>query len=355
MRVNVRRDDFARLLATNAKVVESRNTIPILSHLHLSANGETLTVRGTDLDTEATGSIAAEGEAGAVCVDAKLLTDIIRKSTGEEVSLEFVDPHLVVKAGRSRFKLQTLPPEDFPTMAGGAYDTEFEIDLAAFLAPVAFAMSDEETRFYLCGALVHADAGELVTVATDGHRLARNGMAHDVAASLEGMPGVIIPRKTVGLLPKGAVTLAVSDNKIRITAADGSTLVSKLIDGTFPDYNRVIPRGNENKVTFDRDALMKAADRVTTVSDGRGRGLKLTIGRDEIELSMRQQDEAEDVVACVADEPAEIGFNGAYLAATLAAMPPGEITMKIDGSGAPGLFTSASAPGWLGVIMPMRV
>lgn len=351
MRTLVQRDDFARLLATNIKVVQSRNTIPILGFVRLAFDGSELQVRSTDLDIDFTSTMPAEGEPGEICVDGKLLSDIVRKAGDKSVSMELKDGRLTVRSGRSTFKLETLPATDFPELGQPQYDAEFDVDLSALVAPVAFAMSSEETRFYLCGVLLHVEDGRLIAVATDGHRLARNAIPYDGQFG----NGIIIPAKTIALLPKGVVSLAVSDTKIKLTV--GSTvIVSKLVDGTYPDYQRVIPKKNTNRISFDRDAMMKAADRVSTVSAEKGRGVKLAFADNEVTLSMRSTGEAEDAVAVAYDGlPTELGLNGAYLREILSVMPVGEVTMALGLPGVPALLTTDNAPEWTGLLMEMRV
>lgn len=351
MHLVIHKEDLARVLSAVAKVVESRNTIPILSCVMLTAAASAssdggLSVMATDLDILATaGAPATVNAAGSICVEAKLLTDIARKATGD-ITMILDDGKLVVKSGRSRFSLQTLPAEDFPNLGTHNYDAEFETDLAALFAPVAFAMSSEETRFYLQGIYLEPTAA----TATDGHRLGTN------AADLPEFTPVIAPRKLVGLVPKGIVKVSVSQQKIRLET-DALTLTSKLIDGTYPDYRRIMPKQNDKLVKVDRDALMKAADRVSTVSSERGRAVKLSISPGGVRLAVNSADagSAEDEVeAGYSGEPLDIGFNAAYLKELLAVLPPGEVTIALADSGSPTLITGGTE-GLTLVLMPCRV
>lgn len=350
MHLVIHKEDLARAVTAVAKVVEARNTIPILSNVMLTASAGGLSVMATDLDILATTGVPADVTAdGSICVNAKLLGDLARKATGD-VTMLLEGDRLIVKSGRSRFTLQTLPSADFPDLGSHNYDAEFEIDLAALFAPVSFAISTEETRYYLNGVYFRG-GDETVAVATDGHRLAKH-----VGPVLPAFEGVIVPRKTVGLIPKGIVKVSVSQQKIRLQT-DALTLTSKLIDGTYPDYRRIMPKQNDKLVNVDRDALMKAADRVSTVSSERGRAVKLSIAPGGVRLAVNSADagSAEDEVeADYSGEPLDIGFNAAYLKELLGVLPAGEVTIALADSGSPTLITGG-AEGLTLVLMPMRV
>ncbi|SFB52585.1 DNA polymerase-3 subunit beta [Rhizobium sp. NFR07] len=352
MQLNISRTELARVVGAVGKVVEARNTIPILSNILLEAEGGTLKVTATDLDIQATASAEADVQkAGTTTVSAKLLGEIVRKASAADISISLVDNRLEVKSGRSKFKLETLPASDFPDILGkGTFDAEFDIDLAGLFAPVAFAISTEETRYYLGGVYFHVVDGKAVAVATDGHRLARNR-----GPVVPEFAGVIVGRKTVGLLPKGEVTVSVSQEKIRIQHADIS-LTANLIDGTFPDYQRVIPRDNDKIITVNRDEMMKAAERVVTVSSEKGRSVKLSIAPGSIALAARSDaGEAEDEVAAeYSGEPFYVGFNSQYVRDLFNVLPAGEVTMALSDGGGAAVITGGLA-GWDGVLMPVRV
>lgn len=347
--MRVARNDLARVIQQVIKAVESRNTIPILGHIRLCLTGGKLKATATDLDIEITATATAEGDDCDLCVDAKMLAGIVGKVSGDTVDVEADNGTATIKAGRGRFKLPTLPSSDFPSMEAGGYATSLALDFAALLAPCAFAMSNEETRYYLNGVYLHAVDGKVVAVATDGHRLARH-----IGADANIPAGIIIPRKTVGLIPKGEVVVDISDTKIRITQ-DDTVVTSKLIDGTFPDYQRVIPTGNDKHITFAGADMIAAAERVATVSAERERGVKLTIGHGEIAMWLRGEGEANDSVPCSYDgEPVEIGFNASYLAELVGQLGTGDVTMAIADGGSPTLFTG-TAEEVLAVLMPRRV
>jgi len=349
MHLVIHKEDLTRALAATTKVVEARSTIPILSSVQVAAAGEGLAITATDLDIIATAGVPAEvSKPGNICVSAKLLNDIARKATGD-ITMTLDGDKLLVKSGRSRFSLATLSADDFPTLGDDKFDAEFEIDLAGLFAPVSFAISTEETRYYLNG--VFFKGGKSEAVATDGHRLGRH-----YGPELPAFDGIIVPRKTVGLLPKGKVQVAVSQQKIRIVS-DDVRITSKLIDGTFPDYERVIPKSNERVVTVDRDALMKASDRVSTVSSERGRAVKFSIAPGSIALAVAAGEASanDEVEAEYSGQPMDIGFNAAYVRDVLNVLPSGPVKLALQDGGTPGRITSDGFEGLTLVCMPMRV
>src|SRR5690606_29586385 len=255
MRATLERSSLLKALSHVHRVVERRSTIPILSNVLLAADGSALSLKATDLDLEVAESIAAMVEGpGSTTVPAHLLYEIVRKlPDGGEVMLRLSDDaaSMAVLSGRASFRLQCLPQSDFPQLSAGEFSHVFRMDsqeLKKLIDRTQFAISTEETRYYLNGIYFHViEAGgrlRLRAVATDGHRLARSEM--EAPAGAEGMPGVIIPRKTVAELhklvdePDIKVVVELSDSKIRFTIGQ-VVLTSKLIDGTFPDYQRVIP------------------------------------------------------------------------------------------------------------------
>lgn len=350
MNIIVQRADLARALTAVSKAVEKRNTIPILGCVHIGAKAGELRIRGTDLDIEITSVVPASvAEPGEVCVDAGRLLDIARKMAGDEVMLSLAAEKLTVKAGRSRFNLATLPWQDFPSLSAGDLPHRFNIDLAALFKPVQFAISSEETRYYLNGIFLHVIDGALRAVATDGHRLSMN-----TAPAPCEFPGVIVPRKTVGVVPTGEIEVALSSSKIRMTAGD-TVVVSKLIDGTFPDYERVIPKTNDKIATVDRDELSRAVGRVSAVASERGRAVRVSLNADSINLAMTSPDAGsaeEDVDAVYDGEPLLIGMNTTYLGDILSVMAD-DVNMAFADPATPVKFSSAA--GVTCVLMPMMV
>ena len=372
MRLVLERSNLLKSLNHVHRVVERRNTIPILSNVLLTATGASLELKATDLDREVTEATAASVEqAGATTVPAHLLYEIVRKlPDGAEVMLKMNDDGnaMSVISGRSSFRLQCLPQSDFPELSAGSFPHIFRIDSAALkglIEKTQFAISTEETRYYLNGIYLHAhesDGGlKLRAVATDGHRLARSEI--DAPAGCEGMPGIIIPRKTVSELqklvddPDVAVTVELSETKIRFTIAS-VVLTSKLIDGTFPDYQRVIPTGNDKKLVIDRQSFAAAVDRVSTISSERGRAVKMSITQGQVTLVVNNPDSGsatEELAADYSSEPIEIGFNAKYLLDVSAQLTGSQAEFMLADAGSPTLIHDTADANALYVLMPMRV
>jgi len=372
MKFSIERAALLKAVGQAQSVVERRNTIPILANVLIEAEGNTVSFRATDLDIEVVDRTPAMVErAGATTVSAVMLHEIVRKlPDGALVAIteEAASGRLSVAAGRSHFSLATLPKEDFPVMANSEYAANFSAAapvLRRLFDKSKFAISTEETRYYLNGVYMHVSDGDdgrvLRCVATDGHRLAR--IDADLPVGADEMPGVIVPRKTVNELRKlldddeAKIAVSVSETKVRFATPE-ITLTSKVIDGTFPDYTRVIPTGNTKKMEVDAQEFAKAVDRVATVSSERSRAVKLQLDEDRLVLSVNAPDAGaaeEELVVAYADERLEIGFNAKYLL---------EIASQVDRENAVFLFNSAGEPALMReggdtsaiyVVMPMRV
>ncbi|MEW6256924.1 MAG: DNA polymerase III subunit beta [Pseudomonadota bacterium] len=370
MKITVNKDDLLPALERAKRLVERRNTIPILANVKLEAVGDRLTITATDLDMQATATVPADvTEAGEMTAPAHTLGDFVKKLPGGTVSITHDDKAATIRSGRSRATLHTLPTADFPDLACGDFSHTFEIGadaLARMMERVGFAISTEETRYYLNGIYMHRVTALglpcLRMVATDGHRLALDQVTAPDGS--EGMPGIILPRKAVGEMEKllaprkdGSARLEVSATKIRLTAGD-TVFASKLIDGTFPDYGRVIPAGNGKRADLDKAALAGAVDRVSTVSSERGQAVKFSLGEGRLTLSVTNPDggdAAEDLEADYASDPLEIGFNSRYVLDILAAFPAAQVQVALNDAGSPALFTIDGAPAPAFVLMPMRV
>ncbi len=374
MKATIERATLMRCMSHVQSVVERRNTIPILSNVLIDAHEDgSVKVMATDLDLQIIETMRASGveTAGAITVSAHLLNDIIRKlPEGCQVSLVAAENRLEVKAGRAKFKLPTLPRDDFPVIVEGDLPTSFELPakmLAEMIDRTKFAISTEETRYYLNGIFLHVtdeDKPVLKAAATDGHRLARFTL--DRPEGAEGMPDVIVPRKAVGEIRKlleevdGNVLIDLSASKIRFTLSGegGVVLTSKLIDGTFPDYSRVIPTGNDKLLKLDPKLFFDGVDRVATIATEKTRAVKMGLEKDKVVLSVTSPDNgnaAEEVEAEYSSEPFEIGFNANYLKDILAQIDSDTVELHLADAGAPTLIRKDEASPALYVLMPMRV
>jgi DNA polymerase III subunit beta len=372
MKVTVERSELLRSLGHVHRAVERRNTIPILANVLLRADRATLSLKATDLDLEVTDAIAAEAApGGSTTVPAHMFYDIVRKlPEGAQIVLESSGDRaaLAIRAGRSRFTLQTLPESDFPDLAPGEMTHKFALkasDLKRLIDKTQFAISTEETRYYLNGIYLHV-AGSTQTptlraVATDGHRLAQ--MELPLPDGAAGMPGVIVPRKTVGEVqrlledPDADVAVELSPGKIRFSVG-AVILTSKLIDGTFPDYARVIPAGNDKELIVDKKEFEAAVDRVSTVSSERGRAVKLSLNSGRLLLSVTNPDSGsatEELEVEYEAEPIDIGFNSRYLLDIAAQIESEAAVLKLADPGSPTLIQDKDPHGALYVLMPMRV
>ena len=372
MKFSIERGALLKAVSQAQSVVERRNTIPILANVLIEAEGDTVTFRATDLDIEVLDKVPAMVEkAGATTVSAVTLHEIVRKlPDGALVSISDNSSadRLAVEAGRSNFSLATLPKEDFPVMASSEYSSNFAAPaqmLRRLFDKSKFAISTEETRYYLNGVYMHVADSEggkvLRCVATDGHRLAR--IDADLPDGADGMPGVIVPRKTVGELRKllddddTIIAVSVSETKVRFATPD-ITLTSKVIDGTFPDYTRVIPTGNTRKLEVDASDFAKAVDRVATVSSERSRAVKLQLDEDRLVLSVNAPDSGaaeEELAVAYGDERLEIGFNAKYLLEIASQVDRENAVFLFNSSGDPTLMREGNDTSAVYVVMPMRV
>jgi DNA polymerase III subunit beta len=372
MKLSMERSALLRAMSRAQSVVERRNTIPILANVLIEAEGEEVSFRATDLDVEVIDRAKAMVmRAGATTVPAHTLHEIARKLP-DGATVELADDgqsgRLEVRAGRSHFSLATLPREDYPVMASATYQTDFTCPapvLRRLFDKAKFAISTEETRYYLNGVYFHVAKGPdgpvLRCVATDGHRLARIDAALPEGAG--EMPGVIVPRKTVGELRKllddddAAIAVSVSETKVRFATPE-VTLTSKVIDGTFPDYSRVIPASNPRRMEVDAAAFAQAVDRVATVSSERSRAVKMVIDEDRLVLSVHAPDAGaadEELAVAYGDERLEIGFNAKYLLEIAGQVDRENAVFLFNSSGDPTLMREGNDESAVYVVMPMRV
>jgi DNA polymerase-3 subunit beta len=373
MKVTLERNHLLKSLGHVHRVVERRNTYPILANVLIKASEDRVELRATDLDIEVTESVPAMvGTPGTTTVPAHTLYEIVRKlSDGAEVRLETEGgEQMLITSGRSRFHLACLTPDSFPDLKSGSFGHSFSIaapSLRELIERTQFAISTEETRYYLNGIYFHTvesskDGTVLRAVATDGHRMAR--AETDAPAGAAGMPGIIVPKKTVGEVQKlldnvdGDVAVEVSDTKIRFTVGT-VVLLSKLIEGTFPDYDRVTPKNNEKQMLVDKAAFATAVDRVSTIASERGgKAVKLSAANGQLELSVTNPDHgtaSEELAVDFDIDAFEIGFNARYLLDIIAQIRTENAVFLFNDAGSPTLAREEGEARALYVLMPMRV
>ena len=369
MKATVDRNTLLKSLAHVHSVVERRNTIPILSNVMIEAGEYGLRFMATDLDLQLVETAAAMTQtAGATTVSAGTLFDIARKlPDGSQVELSANDGRMTVIAGRYKSQLSTLPREDFPIIAESDLPIRFALPAAQLrhlIDKTRFAISTEETRYYLNGIFLHAVDGGTPTlraVATDGHRLAR--VTIDRPEGAAGMPDVIVPRKCVAEVRKlldesdGTVEVSLSASKIRFDFGT-AMLTSKLIDGTFPDYSRVIPTANDRLLKLDPRTFAQGVDRVSAIASEKTRAVKMALDRDKLTLSVTSPENgtaAEELAADYAAAPFEVGFNSRYLMDILAQVEGDSCEVHMADAAAPTLIREGPTSNALYVLMPMRV
>jgi DNA polymerase-3 subunit beta len=374
MKLTIERAALLRSLSHVQNVVERRTTIPILSNVKLAAEaGGRLALTATDMDLSLVAQEEAEiGRGGTTTVGAHTLFDIVRKlPDGSSVAIEQDGQagEITLRAGRSTFNLPTLPADEFPAAGEEQLGVRFSLpaaDLAKLIDKTRFAISTEETRYYLNGIHIHATKGGgaaamLRGVATDGHRLARIEAALPKGA--EQMPPIIVPRKTVAELRKllegdaGEVGVSVSPTRIQFTLPR-AVLVSRLIDGTFPEYERVIPSGNERVALLDSEQFTNAVDRVATISTDKARAVKLSLNGGTVTISAVSADAGraiEELDAEYNGEPLEIGFNARYILDMMAEIDGPKVRLEMASAAAPTVVRDPGDSSTLYVLMPMRV
>jgi DNA polymerase-3 subunit beta len=367
MKATIERATLLKSLGHVQSVVERRNTIPILSNVLIEARDDnSIRMMATDLDLQVDESVPANvDQAGATTVPAHTLFDIVRKlPEGSQVELNVAEGKMHLSAGRSRFHLSTLPRDDFPVISEGELPTRFELPAATLrqiIDKTRFAISSEETRYYLMGIFLHVADDQLKAAATDGHRLAR--VVLDKPDGADGMPDVIVPRKCVAELRKlldeldGTVEVSLSPTKIRF-GLGSAVLTSKLIDGTFPDYNRVIPTANDKLLKLDPKTFSAGVDRVSTIASEKTRAVKMSLDRDKVTLSVTSPESGtatEELPADYGSDTLEIGFNARYLLDILGEIEGDTVEVHLADAAAPTLLRENDKSNALYVLMPMRV
>lgn len=372
----ISRTAFAGALAFLDKVIERRNTIPILSNVRIDASPEgMIRLTGTDLDIEASIDLAATVlSPGAFTADVRLLSDVVKGMAGDTVSVQQTEGKARIASSRAAMNVSTLPVDDYPALAAGELDHRFSFpapQLAGDLALLTPSISTEETRYYLNGIFMHATCDGVRLASTDGHRLGLvkrelpDGMRFEGAGDVKAMPDVIMPRKFVALLVRligkdkdGEIAFALSGKAARVTYG-AVTLTSKMIDGTFPDYQRVIPAHNDKVLNVNPKSLWESVKRVAAVASERTRAVRLALRGDRVEVSVTSAENGtafEEVPAAYEAEEFEIGFNATYLIDMMKLAGKAEsVTVTLADASAPTLFTYPSLPHFSAVLMPMRV
>ncbi len=370
MQFTIERAHLLKSLGHVQSVVEKRGTIAVLSNVKIDAKGDGVSLTATDMDIAIVESAPASvSKAGSTTVPAHTFYDIVRKlPDGAQIELTQSDDgaKVSIRAGQSRFSLACLPIDEFPVMAEGELPHNFSLKSAECLALIekpSFAISTEETRYYLNGIYLHtAENGKVLrAVATDGHRLARIEVG--IPAGASGMPGVIVPRKAIYELKKlieggeGEVAVSLSDTKIRFVYGN-ATLVSKLIDGNFPDYERVIPSANDKLMEVDCKLFAQAVDRVSVISTEKSRAIKFHLESGKLTLSANSAEHgtaSEEIDVTFSSPTLEVGFNSRYLLDMMGQIEGDTAQFMLNDGASPALVRDTADVGALYVIMPMRV
>lgn len=367
MKFTISRDAIIKPLQLATGVVERRHTLPVLANVLLALENDQLSLTGTDLEVEMIGNVAVDpgSTAGEITVPARKLMDIC-KSLPESARLEFSleDDKATIKAGRSRFTLATLPAREFPNTEDEPGTFELGIDgkeLKRLLDSCSFAMAQQDVRYYLNGMLFEVTGQHLRVVATDGHRLAMQTLALE-SGLVEDLQ-LIFPRKAVTELSRlladvnGDVTLVFGSNHVRARMQD-FVFTSKLVDGKFPDYNRVLPKGSDKTVIADRQILKQAFSRAAILSNEKYRGIKIQLSNDEMQILANnpEQEEAEEIISVsYQGDELEIGFNVSYLVDVLNVLDSEQVRISLADSNSSALLEGVSDDDAVYVVMPMRL
>lgn len=364
MQIQLSREALLKPLSLVASVVERRHSLPILANVLLRFTDNTLNLIATDLEVELKATVRATGHEGEAAIPARKLLDICRALPAEAmVELRLDKGKAVVKSGRSRFTLATLPAGEFPSIETEAWLSQISVPqgvLHALLDATAFCMAQQDVRYYLNGLLLEIDTNELRTVATDGHRLAHSHAT--LAAAAPEARQVIVPRKGVQealrfLEPSETpVEILIGANHIRFVA-NGIVLTSKLIDGRFPDYHKVIPQAQSKKLVLPKEVLRETLTRVAILSNEKYRGVRLSLATGSLRVTAHnpEQEEAfEELPVEYAGEEMEIGFNVSYLLDAISAVRSGDLVLGLNDADSSGTIRSETGPG-VYVVMPMRL
>lgn len=366
MKFTLERSDALAALARVTGVVYRNSSVPILNNVLIETEGGTIKLRATDLDMEAVTSCPATIEtAGIVTVNAGKLKEVVSAAAaGSEISFELDasdDPRMIVKSGRSRFKMPVIAPDQFPSFPDQTWAAEFEIagpELSDLFSSVAGYASTEVTRYYLCGVYLHAFDGKLRAVATNGHCLAVKDSK--LPAKAKAMTGVIIPSKTIAEAVKianetgDAVTVSVAANAVAFQSG-ANRIVSKVIEGNFPDYMRVVSFTTSNAATVESGHLVDAVRRASIAADGKSRQVILDFQEGRLEVSARGQGEAMDEIECdLTGDQTRFGFNAAYVS-QCASSTDGAVEIEFSDDASPTRWRATGDTSFFVVITPMRL
>jgi DNA polymerase-3 subunit beta len=369
-RLTSSRDELLKLLGQGGGIVERRQTLPILANVLIehNAQGTRFTTSDMEVQIRLQGGEAVQtgADAAAVTVNMRKLLDILRAAAAGTVTLEWVDGKMTVRAGKSRFSLQTLPAEDFPLVRAA---TDFSDQvlrlpqklLKRLLGLTHFAMAQHDIRYYLNGMLWVAEGRQMHLVATDGHRMTLATAAIETAVDRRE---IILPRKTVLELSRllgdddeAMIDIALASNQARLTM-DGLEFTSKLIEGKFPDYQRVVPKGHRNMLLVERTTLQSALQRVAILTNDKFKGVRVNLEPGLLRLTSinaEQEEAQEEIDIDYGGDSIEIGFNIAYLIDALANMPTEQVRLELQDGNSSALFTMPDEPNFKYVVMPMRI
>lgn len=370
MKFEISKSSILKALSNVNGAVEKRNTIPVLLNVKIEAKNNKIDLTATDMDIVITSSSPATiKKDGITTVPAQLLYDVVRKIPDEaNISVALTEDGSTIKisSGKFKFSLPCLDPAEFPVLSEGDMLVNFNIkssDLIKIIDKTKFAISSDETRFYLGGMFLHSiqtpKGIELRGIATDGHRLAlASSYKSDLSSAI---PGVIIPKKTINEIRKiiednENSEVAFSKAKIKIKSG-GSTIISKLIDGEFPEYDKVIPKGNDKLVKVNRKLIFDAVDRVATIATDKNKSIKFIVSDDKINLQVNTNDGGnadEEIEANFKGDTIETGFNSRYLLEIVGQIDAEQININLKDGNSPALITTDDHSG-LYVIMPVRI
>lgn len=366
MQLSIKREDLLKPLQQIIGAVERRQTMPALSNLLIRGNDQDLSITATDLEVELVATLEVELEdQGSTTIPARKLLDICRSLPDQsKIAINSSNEKVKVSSGRSRFSLATLPAEDFPTLDDLELDQNVVIKEGQFKALIektAFAMAQQDVRYYLNGLLLELDADQIRTVATDGHRLAISQLDHK--SDIDGSRQIILPRKGVQELLRllgsedNEITVAIGKNHLRVNLPN-LQFTSKLIDGRFPEYQRVLPEASDNRATIDKILLKQALSRASILSNEKYKGIRLILDNNTMVIQAHnpEHEEAEDEIEIeYKGDRLEVGFNVVYLLDVLNALDSDKVEVIIQDANSSALIVSPESQASRYVVMPMRL